>query len=733
MVCYYLTPKIFLQLDTNDQHPFQDNLSRQDINDLESRMYSLTHHSMNASNESRPTNNNSRHNANAIWDHPPNFNTNPNPNVNRNRYWTLNNRPQQQAIIAPRSRFVHPSTSYHSNARLNNVLGFTKPRAPNQLPNNFNNIPPAYRAYSPIVGVTQSNVPNNRSNNQRKKNRSRIRKLNQNQIPGIVWNAQNGAIISNMPAPSNINKRVQNRNDNNQPATVITPFSTRPKAQRRSDRRKEMLNKINLKKKKSEQAKEKQKSIVIKNVQVRSKSPILIQDEVEDDEVVEIPMPPPVVVEIDDSSEDEQSNDGTCATITDDGVKLSKSLEMSIKQSVLRCPSPSESTMSDDFITQRDRNRLNDSLDNLNKILEEEKTNRLYNQQQRQSTKRVSNSVELANTVTTNTLPSADVYETESSDMLESVYEKGSRNIITNPYANRRRVLKRKSSGSNKDATSTDEDDLNPPEISKPSTVQNKNSIRIKRKKFASENQSDEELTTIIGRIVHGSGDSSIEAEDETISARDIAENALKRMNESVAVESENKVNEEQVTNVPESVEQPNESQSFLEDDDDDVILQVNLDETNANQELNDSSANLVYDESYYLLKDESEIGWNAEMKYFYHGKWGEEDFNVARLRAQMPSKFSEFFYLCFVYYYIFIFYFIGSNDIWKISSEDKRPKFVRRLHIRCGRCNEIGHKAQNCRAPPKKIVCFMCGKEGHREPRCPEKICLKVNNVIII
>lgn len=46
-------------------------------------------------------------------------------------------------------------------------------------------------------------------------------------------------------------------------------------------------------------------------------------------------------------------------------------------------------------------------------------------------------------------------------------------------------------------------------------------------------------------------------------------------------------------------------------------------------------------------------------------------------------------------------------------------------MNVRCKNCQEFSHKVQNCPQPRKKILCFMCGDEGHKEPRCPNKMCL--------
>lgn len=46
-------------------------------------------------------------------------------------------------------------------------------------------------------------------------------------------------------------------------------------------------------------------------------------------------------------------------------------------------------------------------------------------------------------------------------------------------------------------------------------------------------------------------------------------------------------------------------------------------------------------------------------------------------------------------------------------------------MRNRCRNCQEFSHKVQNCPLPKRRIVCHMCGEEGHREPRCPNCLCL--------
>lgn len=73
------------------------------------------------------------------------------------------------------------------------------------------------------------------------------------------------------------------------------------------------------------------------------------------------------------------------------------------------------------------------------------------------------------------------------------------------------------------------------------------------------------------------------------------------------------------------------------------------------------------------------------------------------------------------------LIYFIATN----LNKSDNNIVHIthnpRHAKLRCVNCNERGHIKKECRAPIRAIVCRMCGATGHKEPRCPNKICLRV------
>ncbi|XP_055531290.1 uncharacterized protein LOC129722085 [Wyeomyia smithii] len=109
------------------------------------------------------------------------------------------------------------------------------------------------------------------------------------------------------------------------------------------------------------------------------------------------------------------------------------------------------------------------------------------------------------------------------------------------------------------------------------------------------------------------------------------------------------------------------------------------------------------YEESLGVGTDDPECCWNDEMKQFYHSSWNCEEFNVSTVMFNMPR----------------------SGKSWPIVHLDKYPDPPRK-EIICNNCGERGHMRYKCRNRPKPGICYMCGQTGHQEPRCPNTLCLK-------
>ncbi|XP_048489292.1 uncharacterized protein LOC105390218 [Plutella xylostella] len=89
-----------------------------------------------------------------------------------------------------------------------------------------------------------------------------------------------------------------------------------------------------------------------------------------------------------------------------------------------------------------------------------------------------------------------------------------------------------------------------------------------------------------------------------------------------------------------------------------------------------------------------------ADMEKFYNESWGGEDFNHKEILKTMSR----------------------DKSLWEIDPKDRMPTPSKRK-ITCNYCNRVGHRDDTCRQKP--AVCHMCGGAGHYEPRCPNKICV--------
>ncbi|XP_063616352.1 uncharacterized protein LOC134789684 [Cydia splendana] len=89
-----------------------------------------------------------------------------------------------------------------------------------------------------------------------------------------------------------------------------------------------------------------------------------------------------------------------------------------------------------------------------------------------------------------------------------------------------------------------------------------------------------------------------------------------------------------------------------------------------------------------------------AEMDKFYNESWGGENFNHQEIQKNMSR----------------------DKSLWVIDPKDRMPNPPKR-RVTCNYCNRVGHRDDTCRLKPP--VCYMCGHTGHYEPRCPRKICV--------
>ncbi|KAM3967507.1 zinc finger CCHC-type containing 7 [Aphomia sociella] len=90
-----------------------------------------------------------------------------------------------------------------------------------------------------------------------------------------------------------------------------------------------------------------------------------------------------------------------------------------------------------------------------------------------------------------------------------------------------------------------------------------------------------------------------------------------------------------------------------------------------------------------------------ADMQKFYNESWGGEDFNHREIQKHMSK----------------------DESLWVIDPKDRMPPVMAKRRVTCNYCNRTGHRDDTCRMKPP--VCYMCGAIGHFETRCPTKMCV--------
>lgn len=420
---------------------------------------------------------------------------------------------------------------------------------------------------------------------------------------------------------------------------------------------------------------------------------ILESTDDDDDDVIEIPLPKPPLISIDSSDSE---------SVASKTEFLSPNVKKKYKQKSTtnsRCNSPA-SIMSDDFIMPNDRSRLNESRESLN-ILEDEElqmnqtvdsvVTKRRSCKSRSLIKKIANvlkineeldpsnndavAVEPEKTATknyevNNLIASVDIYESESSDMPDSVYNrvKDKKTIVEDKEVpedgklqkKSKRMRKRKSSGSNKGSehnSSSDEDEFtiknivttSSPYIMRGEAVQNaitdggkKSKIVNKRRRFDSRVESDEEFISILSSIVHPDSESDDDedtSKEKSIDARDLV-NHLK-----VVDEIDEVVQEDEIISVSDK------NISIIEDEISSDDIQINIEIP----QKEDDELIMSVDECPDVLEmqcerrsplvDQFEIGWNEEMKKFYNSSWGGEDFDLDEVMGSMDGKWFFFIF----------------------------------------------------------------------------------------
>lgn len=415
-------------------------------------------------------------------------------------------------------------------------------------------------------------------------------------------------------------------------------------------------------------------------------------DNDDDDDVIIIPTQKPPLICV-DSSDDE-----IIATEPEKNHQFIEPAAMNKRSNAVRCDSPSSSIQSaDDFVVHIDRRNFEFDTLSDEELYEASKTvenalrknteispmtsdvaNDIFTppkQIQKEKTKQPKRSYE----VFENSFAAMDVYESESSDMPDSIYAKGNqkkRQISSNSdsdsiesviIAKAKRLRKRKSSGSAKESEYLDSDESSygtPVNLESDEEIEsNENSYivrgealgavknpNIKKKSLATGGSdaklSDDEFMNKLSSILHDNASDQDEEVDnnhdtsvESIEARDIAESVLQKRSKKKSVPMNSESIENEIN--------PNESDEWMVTDyvgvtDDlqfDCMVETSFtNDCNSNKDDNSENGNNREDNR----EIDVEAGWNDEMKRFYNDSWGGELFSVKKIQSKMPSELKK-------------------------------------------------------------------------------------------
>lgn len=289
---------------------------------------------------------------------------------------------------------------------------------------------------------------------------------------------------------------------------------------------------------------------------------------------------------------------------------------------------------------------------------------------------------------------------------------------------------RRKSTGSRKKSTDCEKEGEDDESTRAPLTK------RAKRLRFITPSYDDDEFATMISSIVRSKdtvqdesdvseadGDKSLNEETETVKSSELVlSKSLETVVDPETIEVNDTINVEDCELIEEPfviVDVPDEDEDNVVSDSEDSmrgfkvpipcdlslnVTQVPYDPHEYIRDYGESSREMTITKSDALL--DPEVGWNEEVKFFYDGSWGDENFNISTILNEMPR----------------------DQKFWRVINADRNRTSDSGKRIRCMRCNEFGHIASKCNRPKKRVVCFMCGEEGHRETRCPNSICLRVS-----
>lgn len=494
-----------------------------------------------------------------------------------------------------------------------------------------------------------------------------------------------------------------------------------------------------------------------------------LHEDSDPDEVVLIPTAPPPLVCIEDSEDDGAKHGFT--------QPKSKKKKQTKKINSPRCISPSNSSiMSDDFIGQSDRTRLNDSfIEGLNNDEELDCTaphtvgsllageRRVFGDISREAR---APSISSDCTVAT----SSDTTDPDKRNGLKSnqstvSQEIGAPKLSSTP----KQTLASKKTAAAPKASKIIEDDsiyaatstkkTKPSAEKRPSSESSDESEggnisshskrsksyqsdtststksllkrRKKRRKQDSEHYSDEDfasmLTDIVQAISENEEDSSNEEEPQTqVSTPLEKERQTSVSSKDASTDQPTEVIEVEPTEPPTQINLPPIEQR---------VVEIAATETNAQEETENETDSVVEVESalppVVSLVDEESCD---RMQPVVQQKKEDDDmFGVRRMdhdpecgwNDEMRKFYNDSWNCEDFNISTVLFNMPRSNKYWPIVHKDKYPDPPKK-EIICNNCGERGHMRYKCRNPPKPKTCYMCGLAGHQEVRCPNTLCLK-------
>lgn len=438
----------------------------------------------------------------------------------------------------------------------------------------------------------------------------------------------------------------------------------------------------------------------VKGMRNRDESIVIDNTSDEDEDcIIEVPVTPPPLVLIDDESDYDDDDENK-------KLSLDSASQSQTRNTPGRVISPTSSIVSDDFIHANDRQRVTSECFSTpqDDDLEGQPTVESFvNSKSRSKSKELEIVDDHAKfvhpgkyTVTDVNSRPTDVYESESSDQWDSIYQRPHkrRKSISNDSSSDSRTKKNKKrqrstsvgnvqTGDTSDdgelvidektaIESSEDDDDESIQICPPPPA--KTNLPFIKRGAALENNSNDDFAAILSNIIEGKDDDDIDEINKTQSSDDETREIESNINK--------KIREIDLT-LTEEISKSNKTQNEIP-----------------------------------LVDEETNIGMNVS--------WDGDILSKSTTdRGKTIGKIIILDILVRNFNHSIV---LGSKNHNKSDTEiDYSNRANRFSHLRCRNCNEKGHLKKHCKQPVK-IICHMCGQSGHKDGQCPHKVCLNVS-----